>query len=119
MGPGGGDNSMFTPKRDERTAVADTSTHAAGITSHPLSQTRLDGFARAAAPAPPRAVIFDLLHAAQDLSYEALAVLAGLLRSNVTCEEVDAGAVALHARAVELAALSRALRILLDLRGEP
>ena len=118
MGTGWRDNAMYAPKRDERTAVADTSTHAAGITSPPLSQTRLDGYARAAAPPPTRAVFFVLLDAAQDLTDDARAVLAGLQRSNISCEQLDDGAVALHARAIELAALARAIRILLELRGE-
>lgn len=116
---------MFTPKRDERTAVADTSTHAVGITSHPLSQTRLDGFARAAAPpllrvrdGHPHSVRL-LLQASKTLSREITSDLLDLCNTRRTPRELVAGMGRVQERVDELTAMLGALRILLDLRGEP
>lgn len=112
MGTGWRDNSMYAPKRDERTAVADTSTHAAGITSHPLSQTRLDGYARVAwlPRSCSRDAVFDLLLAARTLHDEMGEVFAALDGAPFYDKQLDEAGRRLHALALDLAVIARDLR---------
>ena len=74
---------MSTPKRDERTAVADHSTRGVGCNTR-LSQTRLDGYARLAAPPPeiPRDVALETAEAVlRERSDADLLAVADLLRA--------------------------------------